>query len=452
MIYQIFKLLFYPTLKAYFRSLYINNAYVIPDKGPVIFAVNHTSAFMDPILIAVFTKRTLHFLARGEAFNSILSRAFYKKLNMLPVYRPETTPDEVHKNKFAFQACHVHLKNQKTIIIFPEGFSQTGRRLRPIKPGLARIAFGAEAENDFKLNVKIIPIGINYSDQHRFRSDVIINYGTPIEVGAYRELYEQNEKNAIRNLTEEVRLSLAEQLVLIDDEKHDMMIHQIEKLYFSEEEHIDNLRRKAKKRFELSKEIAETIDYFAQENSEEFKLFEGRLNNYMKILERLKLDDHHMFRSNVSMGLLRSFFYFVLGFPVFVFGYLLNIIPFKLADLVSKKIPVREDFIGSLKITSGAFIFLIFYILEAFVVKQFTNSYWTIIFLCLLYPTGIFALNYVKRFYAVLDTIKYLRISSRKMDFIERLRFDRDEMINTIEKWRIEYSGKSDKRADVILG
>ena len=60
MLYSIFKWLFYPTLKAYFNSIHLHNTRAIPDKGPVIFAVNHTSAFMDPILIAVFKVRIEH--------------------------------------------------------------------------------------------------------------------------------------------------------------------------------------------------------------------------------------------------------------------------------------------------------------------------------------------------------------------------------------------------------
>ena len=160
---------------------------------------------MDPILVAVKFDRVFNFLARGEAFNSKFSKAMYAKLNMLPIYRPETMPDDVHKNKFVFEKCYEHLENRKAIMMFPEGFSKTERRLRPIKTGLARMALGAEAENDFKLGTKVVAIGLNYSDPHIFRSDVFINVSDVIDVREYKDMYEENPKTAIDALTARVK-------------------------------------------------------------------------------------------------------------------------------------------------------------------------------------------------------------------------------------------------------
>jgi len=154
---RILKSLLYLTVKAYFRSITINNIEAIPKKGPVLFVANHPSAFMDPIVITVFLNRILHYLARGESFANPVSRFIFSHLNMIPIYRATTTPDEMHKNKAVFQKCYDHLKEGGAIIIFPEGLSKTERRLRPIKTGAARITLGAEAQNDFKLGCTIVP-------------------------------------------------------------------------------------------------------------------------------------------------------------------------------------------------------------------------------------------------------------------------------------------------------
>ena len=153
MLYKIFKWLFTLTVKGYFRSIYIQGFENVPKDGPVIFASNHNSAFMDPIILGVHIKQSVYFLARGEAFKSKLASFFFNLLNMIPVYRPEITPEKVHKNKEVFQKCYDHLTKGKTIIIFPEGFSKTERRLRKIKTGLARIALGAEEQNNFELGL-----------------------------------------------------------------------------------------------------------------------------------------------------------------------------------------------------------------------------------------------------------------------------------------------------------
>ena len=189
MLYRLFKWLFSLTVRGYFRSIHIEGFENIPISDPVVFVANHNSAFMDPILLAVHIKRPLYFLARGESFKSKIISTFFKYLNMIPIYRPETSPDLVYKNKQVFRKCFEHLAEGKTILIFPEGVSKTERNLQKLKTGTARIVLGAEDKNRFKLNIKIVPIGINYSDPHHFRSQVFINFGKALDVFQYADLF-----------------------------------------------------------------------------------------------------------------------------------------------------------------------------------------------------------------------------------------------------------------------
>ena len=64
--------------------------------------------------------------------------------------------------------------------------------------------------NDFNLDLKIIPIGLNYSDASRFKSDVYVNYGYPISVSKFKDLYQDDKSNAITALTSEIEESLSE--------------------------------------------------------------------------------------------------------------------------------------------------------------------------------------------------------------------------------------------------
>lgn len=43
------------------------------------------------------------------------------------------------------------------------------------------MALGAMAEHE-NLNVKIVPVGLNYFHPHRFRSRAVVSYGTPISI------------------------------------------------------------------------------------------------------------------------------------------------------------------------------------------------------------------------------------------------------------------------------
>ena len=60
--------------------------------------------------------------------------------------------------------------------------------LRKIAAGFAIMALGAMAENK-NLNIKIVPVGLNYFHPHRFRSRAVVSYGAPISID--RELVEK---------------------------------------------------------------------------------------------------------------------------------------------------------------------------------------------------------------------------------------------------------------------
>ena len=203
----------------------------MPKEGPVIFVANHTSAFMDPIVIALHVDRELFFLARGESFKNPLASKIMRTLNMIPIYRPEISPDEVFKNEEIFQKCYDHLSEGNCIIAFPEGYSKTQRRLQKLKTGTARIALGAEAQNDFNLGLTILPIGINYSNPHSFQSDLFINYGSPIGVAEYDRDYMQDNFSAARKLTDDMKAELEKRTVVIQHEELEHLIGNIEKIY-----------------------------------------------------------------------------------------------------------------------------------------------------------------------------------------------------------------------------
>ena len=113
MLYKILKWLLYLTTKAYFSSIYVKGRDFIPPEGkPVIFAVNHPSSFMDPILLAVEIDRSLYFLARGDIFKNKIAQWIFNKLHMIPIYKPKVSPNQVGKNKLIFEKCFLCCSHQ----------------------------------------------------------------------------------------------------------------------------------------------------------------------------------------------------------------------------------------------------------------------------------------------------------------------------------------------------
>lgn len=204
MIYKVLKVLIKLTMFFFFKKRIVRGAENIPASGPTILVANHPVTFLDPLLVAVATKRQVHFLAKGAMFKNGLIRAIFKSFNMIPIYRAQDNPSDMSKNQDTFHFCYEHLEKGGLILIFPEGISVTDRTLKPLKTGVARIALGAEAKNKFKLGVKIIPIGLTYEGPHEFRKDVLINIGESIILDQNRLIYEKDDREAVRVLTNQI--------------------------------------------------------------------------------------------------------------------------------------------------------------------------------------------------------------------------------------------------------
>lgn len=433
MLYRILKWLFVLAVRGYFRSISIRGLEQIPAGKPILVAANHTSAFMDPILLAVHIHRPLYFLARGSAFRKDWIAWILGKLHMIPVYRPEFEPDEVSRNEETFARCFDHLATGKAILIFPEGISKTERRLRPLKSGIARIGLGAEARYDFQLGVQIIPIGINYSSPHHFQSDVFVNVGHPIDLSEYRPPFNQDPKSATHLVMDKLQAELERRTIIIEDERLETLTGLIEKLYRSELRNDTLNQDKLHQDFFLSREIVAAVQWFDRHHPDQVVGFERRIRAYLNHVERLNLRDTQLKKPLHRTTVLRLAFFLLAGFPLFLAGWLANILPFKLAEWVARKIRVREDFVGSIRLSAGMFIFLFTYLIQAGAVSLFTSWANGIACLLLFYPAGIYALYYLKSVFRLRYSLDYLFIWQKRSALILRLRAIRQELIQQLE-------------------
>ena len=195
MLYKLLNILFRVAQVIYFKKVEIDGLENIPFNEPNLLIANHPSAFKDPILIGANLSSPIFFLAAEEFMGGqIMTKFLQNKLNMIPIYRPSNRPDEIHKNNDSFDKCYEALNESKSILIFAEGHSETQSWLDPLKTGSARIAI--ESLNRFPnlKKVNIIPVGLNYSNPHQFRSTLYLKIGEIIKVT-------RNQKNNKNNLT-----------------------------------------------------------------------------------------------------------------------------------------------------------------------------------------------------------------------------------------------------------
>jgi glycerol-3-phosphate O-acyltransferase / dihydroxyacetone phosphate acyltransferase len=448
MLYSFFKGLFQITVKVFFRSFVVRGAEHEPAKGPLIIVVNHPSTFMDPIVVGAVLKRRIHFLAKAEVFKSGFSKWFFPKLNMIPVYRAQDDPNLLHKNKETFAKCYEHLGKGGVILIFPEGISLTERKLRKIKTGAARIALGAEELHGFKLGVKILSIGLNYSNPHKFQSDLLIDIEPPINVSDYREKYLQNEREAANELTEEIRIRLERQIIAIEDDHTEKIVSNVEKIFKAQVlKDLGHSVKDTEQDVAVTKRIAHAVSYFMEVDPARVERLKFEMDRYLDNLDRLQISHSVLGKfvtgaSSIGRRII-TFFYFILGLPVFIFGFVNNYLPFKLPYWIAKRVTDKIEYIGSLTMVGGTFIFAIFYATQGWLIQRIFHEWWfTLAYMALLPISGLFAFGYWKRFTNLRGRWIILSLFSRKTVLVSSLIHQREEIIKDLERSRQEFVEK----------
>jgi hypothetical protein len=105
-----------------------------------------------------------------------------------------------------------------------------------LKSGTARIALEAERRNGGKLNLKIIPVGIYYSQAEKFRSSVMVTVGQSIGVTELVPEFQTNSSLAAKKLTEKFRIHLERVLVTAENADQEAMIETLFQLLRKKEE------------------------------------------------------------------------------------------------------------------------------------------------------------------------------------------------------------------------
>jgi len=443
-LYFILKILSKLTLKSFFRRIRIVGKENIPENVPVIFIANHPSAFMDPIIVASTVKQPVYFIAAGEYVGKgVKGYMFRKWLHMIPVFRPSTRPEEVHKNKDMFNHCFDHLSSGRSLLIFPEGVSKTERKIKPFKTGVARIARGAELLNAKKLHLHIVPVGLNYSNPHQFRSDVFVNIGKAICVSDYISENPENEFTEVEQLTKLAEDRLHETVLHIDKEEDDPLLTKLHQIYsrdLKEELGIDF--KEQEREFILQKNMLAAIDHFRTNAPHKFDFAVQEINLYTAKLNQYGITDKDI----RELKFQRSFFRiasYILGLPFFLMGVVFNFIPYYLVQFILKRIRMNENFQGSMILAVGLILFFVFYVSVSIIAGILLPlGWWAVLLPAVMYITGIYSQMYLSAIQYTRQRKNLRNVFRQNKKMIQELGEERRKLIVLLEELRLEFEGE----------
>lgn len=421
----------------------------VPMDKPVIFCSNHPNAFMDAIMAGSALPRRTWFLARSDVFRKKWLANFLTFIGIIPIYRLLEGAENLQKNDETFEKCSKMLEQKKAIIIFSEGLCIQERRLRKLKKGTARIAFGSEEKNNFDLGLMIVPVGVNYSaTPWKFRSRLYIEYGEPFPMTDYKALFLQDKARAMNVFTRELEERMKKLLVIIENRENDELVNSLEEMLlaeWSEEAGLDPHNQK--ETHVISKKVASVINHADREDRERVKQLDEQVKSYTAGLKKLKLRDWLLRPKNVdAMGgatLLSDFAFFFFLFPFWLFGVITNYLPYRIPYVIAQKVVKNIEWHSSINGTLSVFLYQIFWGLECLAVALIFRDWWILgAFMVAMPVCGMIAQEYwvrMKKSKGKSNLIAAFRNDRRK---VEALVKQRAAIVSEMEALRSYYEQK----------
>ena len=412
----------------FFRRIDVVGLENVPADGPVIFAGNHPNALMDGWLLTSKCGRwPLHFVANAKLWKYRVLVPILNATGAVPVYRREEHAGEVD-NQAAFDRLYEVIEAGQCMGIFPEGVSHAESKILKLKTGAARIALTVAARGNTR--VRIIPCGLNYIHRHRFRSQVLIEFGQPINIDdTWAEEFRKDEQATVRKLTDYLADALVGVTLNAPDWRTLRFAQTARRLYkpstavLSPAEYV-----------ELNRRFVERHSDFV--DNPEMQAFQNAVEDYQARLDMLGLKDYQL-RNPITLGkairriIIRALIMIGL-LPLAVPGALLHLPVGWIAAAVGERFSYEMDDIATLKVFATILLLPLLYIIIAIFIGMNFGLLWSVIAIVGLAVSFYTSVRLIEAeaglFLSVLSVVRIARLGSE----VEDLRATRKKLVREV--------------------
>jgi glycerol-3-phosphate O-acyltransferase/dihydroxyacetone phosphate acyltransferase len=321
--------------RIFFRRIEIVGT--VPDDAPVIFAVNHPNALIDPLFLLCFAPRPVSFLGKEPLLRMPVIGWIARAFDTIPVYRKQDAANPAD-NKHMFAKARAVLQRGGAIAIFPEGTTHSDPKLRELKTGAARIALGAS------IRVLVVPAGLYYTSKQTFRSSALMLLGEPIVVDS--KSAEEPPPSLVEPLTEQIEKALADVTLQADSHEALELIELAERIFSA------GTRRSLAEELELRQRFVDGYAYLCERDPA----------RVARLAAAIREIDPPPRRTSIRAV-------YLLLLPFGIAGAIIHWPVYRLIDLIARRADRETE--ATVKLLAGALFYPLFWIAIAFFTRWY---------------------------------------------------------------------------------
>ncbi len=349
-------------MRVYFRRIEVTGLENVPRDSPVIFVLNHPNALVDPAFLLCLAPRRVAFVAKAPLFSMPVIGYLVRALDSLPAYRRQDEGQDTSRNIETFTAARQLLARGVTIGICPEGVSHDEPRLKPLKTGAARIALAA-ASSDEAFDLKIVPVGLYYTEKTTFRSSALLYFaeGLPVK----RVTLEPDgtpPREAVRELSDQIETALREVMLHAEQEEALSLIARAEQIFSAAEVGEHDEEQRLARSLQLRQRFLQGYAFYRSHSPRRIDAVEARIARFEYEMKQAGIDPADLSlpptAAHTIFKLLAQVVVCVLLAPVAFFGTAVHYPAYRLAGYLSRRLARHEqDVLSTFKIISAMLLF-----------------------------------------------------------------------------------------------
>ncbi len=386
-------------IRVFFKRIEIVDMERVPADVPVIFAVNHPNALIDPLFLLCFAPRPVSFLAKAPLFTMPVIGWFVRGLDSIPVYRKQ---DNVAggSNDETFARARAVLARGGSIAIFPEGTTHSDPRLRELKTGAARIALGASMER-----IVIVPVGLYYTSKQTFRSSAVMQFGDPIEV---------RPTGTVEALTQRIDDALDAVTLQADSHEALALIARGERIFsagrFDPAEELEARRR-----------FVEGYAWLRAHDPQRLARLQSRVEQFAAELGDANIEPQELPGPRFAASV-KTLATLLVALPLAAVGGMIHFPAYRLVGFIARRFVKEEEMVATIKAIAGALFYLLTWTACAALAWWGLGARWAIAAIVVVPFLGWIALRFFERLDDVIGRTRALTWRLARRRAYERLR------------------------------